>query len=165
GKGIRGPQGSGLLLGRADLIRAAAANGAPNAAVGRPCKVSKEDIAGLVTALELFLETDHRVAWERHLAEPRQIAAALGGLPGVEAVVHADAVWPTPIVLVVLDDATTGLTAQRVQEALRRGEPPIMVRPYRGGRLLVDTHNLRGAEAEVVARRLREELSRVPAGV
>src|SRR5207244_12722957 len=93
GKGIRGPQGSGLLLGRPDLIRAAAANGAPNAAVGRPCKVSKEDVVGLVTALELFLAADHRVTRERHLGEARQIAAALQGLPGVEAVVHDEEVW------------------------------------------------------------------------
>jgi D-glucosaminate-6-phosphate ammonia-lyase len=165
GKGIRGPQGSGLLLGRAEAIRAAAANGAPNAAVGRPCKVSKEDIVGLVVALELFMETDHRLAWERHLGEARQIAAALDGIPGVEAIVHDDAIWPTPIVLVALDERATGLTAARLQEALRRGDPPIMVRPYRGGRLLVDTHNLRGDEAATVARRMREELSRVPAGV
>jgi L-seryl-tRNA(Ser) seleniumtransferase len=165
GKGIRGPQGTGLLLGRADLVRAAAANGAPNAAVGRPCKVGKEDIVGLVTALELFLETDHRVAWERHRAEARQIAAALAGLPGVEAAVHDGDAWPTPIVLVALDERATGLTAPRLQDALRHGEPPIMVRPFRGGRLLVDTHNLRGDEAAIVARRLWEELSRVPAGV
>src|SRR5207244_11003241 len=85
GKGIRGPQGGGLLVGRADLIRAAAANGAPNAAVGRPCKVSKEDIVGLVTALELFLQDDHRADWDRHLAEARRIASAVEGLPGVEA--------------------------------------------------------------------------------
>src|SRR5262245_30473798 len=165
GKGIRGPQGTGLLLGRAESIRAAAANGAPNAAVGRPCKVSKEDIAGLVTALELFLKADHRAAWERHLAEARQVAAALAGLPGVEAVVHDEEIWPTPIVLVALDERASGTTSARLSEALRRGEPPIMVRGYRGGRLLVDTHNLRADEAAIVARRLREELSRVPAGV
>src|SRR5205823_13227431 len=162
GKGIRGPQGSGLLLGRADLIRAAAANGAPNSAIGRPCKVSKEDIVGLVTALELFLQEDHQAEWNHHLEEANRIASAIEGLPGVQAVVeNDDTVWTAPTILVAIDEAATGLTADGVVQALRQGEPPIMVRVFRDGRLLVDPHNLRGDESEIVARRLREELARV----
>ena len=164
GKGIRGPQGSGLLLGRADLIRAAAANGAPNAAIGRPAKVSKEDIVGLVTALELFLQADHRAEWDRHLAEARQIAAAVEDLPGVQVELEEDSsVWTAPTLLIRVDQAT-GLTSAGLVEALRQGEPPIMVRVFHDGRLLVDPHNLRGDEAEVVARRLREQLAGVAAG-
>ena len=59
GKGLRGPQDSGFLAGRADLIEAARANGNPNASVGRGMKVSKEAMAGLWKAIEVFLETDH----------------------------------------------------------------------------------------------------------
>jgi L-seryl-tRNA(Ser) seleniumtransferase len=51
GKGIRGPQSTGILVGRQDLIRAAALNNSPNAGVGRPAKTSKEEIVGLVNAL------------------------------------------------------------------------------------------------------------------
>lgn len=160
GKGIRGPQDTGLLLGRADLVRAAAANAAPNSAIGRPCKVSKEAIVGLVTALELFLQDDHQAEWERHLAEARQIAGTVAGLPGVRARVEEDwSVWTAPTVLVALDERATGLTPPRVEAALRRGEPPIMVRVFRN-ELLIDPHCLRGDEASVVARRLREELGR-----
>ncbi len=159
GKGIRGPQGSGLLLGRADLIRAAAANGAPNASIGRPCKVSKEDIIGLVAALELFVQADHDAEWERHQREADQIAAAIRGLPGVRARVEDDrSEWTAPTVLVGLDAGTTGLTPTAVMEALRWGEPPIMVRVFQGD-LLLDPHCLRGDEGAVVARRLREELT------
>jgi D-glucosaminate-6-phosphate ammonia-lyase len=158
GKGIRGPQNTGLLVGRADLIRAAAANGAPHAAIGRPCKVSKEAIIGLVTALELFLQEDHRAEWDRHLAEARQIAAAAAGRPGIRARVEDDwAVWTAPTVLVSIDPAVTGLTPAGVEAALRAGEPPILVRVFRG-ELLLDPHCLRGDEAVVVARRLREAL-------
>ncbi len=164
GKGIRGPQGSGLLVGRADLIRAAAANGAPNAAIGRPCKVSKEDIVGLVTALELFLAEDHDGEWDRHLAEARGIARAVDGIPGIQARIEDDrSVWTAATVLFGIDAARTGLTPPLVLEALRKGEPPIMVRIFRS-ELLVDTHCLRGDEARVVARRLREELSRGAGG-
>ena len=163
GKGIRGPQGSGLLLGRADLIRAAAANGSPNASLGRPCKVSKEDIVGLVTALELFLREDHQAEWERHLHEARQIVEAVAGLPGISARIEDDqSVWTAPTVLIGIDERETGLTANGVMDVLRHGEPPIMVRVFRGGALLVDPHCLRGDEVSVVARRLGEELARVP---
>ena len=67
GKGICGPQNSGLLAGRADLIEAAFMNylpaGAPRAGIARPAKVSKETIVGLVTAIELFLDSDHESVW------------------------------------------------------------------------------------------------------
>jgi uncharacterized pyridoxal phosphate-dependent enzyme len=161
GKGIRGPQNTGLLIGRADLIRAAAVNGAPNSAVGRPCKVSKEAIVGLVAAIELFLQDDHDAEWARHLEEARRILAAVAAIPGVQARLEDDrSVWTAPTLLLAID-ATTGLTPDSLMDALRRGEPPIMVRVHRG-ELLVDPHCLRGDEASLVARRLREELLRRP---
>lgn len=165
GKGIRGPQGSGLLLGRKELIRAAAANGTPNGAIGRPCKVSKEDILGLVAAVELFLKEDHQAEWDRHLREAQDVAEAIGGLPGVSVEVDDEqAEWPAPAVLIHLDEQATGLTPSALSRRLRQGEPPIVTRLHRNGPLLIDTHNLRGDEAQVVARRLREELAGVPAG-
>jgi D-glucosaminate-6-phosphate ammonia-lyase len=160
GKGIRGPQNTGLLVGRADLIRAAAANGAPHAAIGRPCKVSKEAVIGLVTAIELFLQEDHDAEWARHLDEARRILGAVDGLPGVKARLEEDrAVYTAPTLLLGTDPGVTGHTPDGIMHALRRGEPPIMVRVSRG-ELLVDPHCLRGDEASVVARRLREELLR-----
>ena len=61
GKGVLGPQSTGILCGRADLVEAAYLNGQPNSqGVGRAAKVCKEEIAGLVTALELFVDTDHQ---------------------------------------------------------------------------------------------------------
>lgn len=161
GKGIRGPQGSGLLLGRKDLIRAAAANGAPNGAIGRPCKVSKEDIVGLVTALELFLAEDWTIEWNKHLEEAQLIVAALDGLDGVTAIIDEDhSVWTTPTILVSLDKTRTGLTPDEIVARLLSGDPPIMTRAFQG-KVLVDPHNLRGDEAEIVARRLREECSKI----
>jgi L-seryl-tRNA(Ser) seleniumtransferase len=161
GKGIRGPQGSGLLLGRKDLIRAAAANGAPNGAIGRPCKFTKEDIIGLVTALELVLEEDWTIEWNKHLEEARLIVGALDGLDGVSAVIDEDhSVWTTPTILVTLDKARTGLTPDEIVARLAAGDPPILTRAFQG-KVLVDPHNLRGDEAETVARRLREECSKI----
>ena len=162
GKGIRGPQNTGLLVGRADLIRAASANGSPNSAVGRPCKVSKEAIIGLVAAIELFLQEDHEAEWTRHLEEADRILKTIAGIPGMRARLEEDrTIWTAPTILLAIDRGVTGLTPDSVMEALRQGEPPIMVRVHRGD-LLVDPHCLRGDEAIVVARRLREELLRRP---
>jgi L-seryl-tRNA(Ser) seleniumtransferase len=160
GKGIRGPQNTGLLVGRADLIRAASANGSPNSAVGRPCKVSKEAIVGLVAALELFLQDDHDAEWARHLDEARRILQAATGIQGVHPRLEGDrSVWTAPTLLLSIDPAVAGVSPEGVMKALRQGNPPIMVRVHRG-ELLVDPHCLRGDEASLVARRLREELLR-----
>src|SRR6266542_142584 len=60
GKGLRGPQSSGLLLGRKDLIQAAVLNNNPHEeAIGRPCKVGKEELMGLLAALEEYVHRDH----------------------------------------------------------------------------------------------------------
>ena len=58
GKGVKGPQGSGILCGRADLIKAAFANASPHQFIGRSMKVAKEEVIGLLTALQIFVEED-----------------------------------------------------------------------------------------------------------
>lgn len=59
GKAINGPQSSGILAGRTDLIRAARLNSSPNHSIGRTGKAAKEDIVGLMVALERYLDRDH----------------------------------------------------------------------------------------------------------
>src|SRR4030095_12632734 len=58
GKGIRGPQSAGMLLGRKELVAAARLNAPPNASIGRGMKVNKEEMLGMMIALELFLEKE-----------------------------------------------------------------------------------------------------------
>ena len=77
GKALRGPQASGLMVGRADLVEAARQNGAPYQRLGRPMKAGKEEIAGLVAAVDRFVHLDHDrlhaqwaatvTTWEEHL--------------------------------------------------------------------------------------------------
>src|SRR4029077_3115528 len=65
GKGLRGPQSSGLLLGRQDLIAAARLNNSPNSdSLCRTNKVNKEELIGMLIALELFLQRDHSATWK-----------------------------------------------------------------------------------------------------
>jgi len=164
GKGVRGPAGTGFILGRPDLIAAASANAAPNSAIGRVCKVGKEEIVGLVTALELFVAHDHAAEWQRHLTEAHLVTGAVADLPGVHArVVEDSTLWPSPAALIRFDAAINGLTPGAVMEALRSGEPPILTRLYPSGQpdaeLCVDPHCLRDGEAQLVARRLREAIT------
>jgi len=83
GKGIRGPQSTGMLAGRKDLIRAAVLNSSPNQGVGRAAKTSKEEIVGLVTALELFLTEDEETEMNRYREVCTSIVDAVRDLPGI----------------------------------------------------------------------------------
>ena len=94
-------------------------------------------------------------------AAAARIVAALDGLTGIEAVIEDDdSVWTAPTVLIRIDAEETGLTPEVVMERLRTGEPPILTRVFQN-KLLVDPHNLRGDEASIVARRLREECAKI----
>jgi D-glucosaminate-6-phosphate ammonia-lyase len=157
GKGLRGPQASGLVLGRSDLIAAAAANNNPNSAIGRPLKVGKEEIAGLVRAVELFVERDEaaeRRGWE---AIVHHVAAALAGRPGVRTEVVVDGRYARPSVLPVclihLDAAAPAEVARRLLE----GEPAVAVGSFDGG-VLVNPIAMVAGEEQVVADRLRQVL-------
>lgn len=161
GKGVRGPQASGLVLGRRDLIAAAAANNNPHSAVGRPQKVGKEEIAGLVRAVELFVahdEADERRAWERRV---RTVADALTGLPGVRAEVVVDGRYGRPPVLpcclVHLDEAALGTTREAVQQTLLQGEPAVALGGFPGG-LIVNPIGIVDGEETAIAQRLRQVL-------
>ena len=91
GKGIRGPQSSGLVLGRADLVAGCRANGSPNYAIGRPMKVGKEELAGLLAALEWTLGQDEPALLAGYEAMVQRWIAGLSGIPGV----HAERGYPS----------------------------------------------------------------------
>src|SRR5258705_12256048 len=92
GKGIRGPQSNGILAGRRDLVRAASLNASPNQALGRAAKTSKEEIAGLVTALELFMAEDESAEMKRYTDVCATIVEALADIHGLRVVVEQDPV-------------------------------------------------------------------------
>ena len=89
GKGIRGPQGTGILCGRADLVEAAFANASPHQFIGRGMKVAKEEIVGLLTALRLFLEEDEEAENRRYRQMAQRVVDALVEIPSLRVeVVH-----------------------------------------------------------------------------
>ena len=156
GKGIRGPQSAGLLLGRKDLIAAARANAAPNGnSIGRGMKVNKEEMLGMLVALERFLNLDHAALDREYQKRADVILKSLAGLPGLTAEITVPEVANhVPHVAIKIDEAAAGITGQDVSRKLREGTPSIGVRP--GQELLVGVWMMEPGEEKVVAKRLRE---------
>ena len=161
GKGVRGPQGTGILVGRGDLIEAAAANASPNHGIGRSLKVSKEDIVGLLAAVEVLLSRDEEEELGHWSDQCRYIVDALGELPGVMASVEWDGVeWVVPSAVIRLDSSGRGPTREEVVRRLRTGDPPIFIVPSPlPDTLFVKTMNLDDAEVELVTARLLDALA------
>ncbi|OLC47045.1 MAG: selenocysteine synthase [Acidobacteria bacterium 13_1_40CM_65_14] len=161
GKGLRGPQSAGLLLGRKDLIAAARLNAPPNGnTVGRGLKVNKEEMLGMLAAIELYLETDHEAEnreFEKRAEEIRKSAAAV---PGVKAEVFVPEVANhVPHVRISWDATAAGMTAADAVKALRDGEPSIGTRSE-GEALVFGVWMMRPGEEKIVARRLRQVLEK-----
>ena len=150
GKGIRGPQGSGMLAGRTDLIDAARLHAFPNSNLGRGMKVGKEEIVGLIVALNRWVDLDHEAVIENWNQKSRYLAERLQGIPGLTATYkpskkgYAD-------VEIAWDETVIPLTLKEAQEKLAEGTPKIMwFDPVFMTRCLQD------GEEVVVAERLRE---------
>jgi uncharacterized pyridoxal phosphate-dependent enzyme len=156
GKGIRGPQSAGLLLGRKDLIAAARANAVPNGnSIGRGMKVNKEEMLGMLIALERYLKLDHAALDREFQRRAEVVLKSLAGLPGITAAITVPEVANhVPHVAVKIDQAAAGITGQEVSRKLREGMPSIGVRP--GDELLIGVWMMEPGEEKVVAKRLRE---------
>jgi seryl-tRNA(Sec) selenium transferase len=161
GKGIRGPQSAGLLLGRADLIEAARLNTSPYSdSIARGMKVNKEEMLGMLVALELYMKRDHDAEWKEWERRIRIISDAIAGIPSVmtqtkvyeiaNAVPHLHVHW---------DQSKVRIAPVAVLEKLRAGEPSIEANPGTNAEeLVIGVWMLEPGEAEVVARRVREIL-------
>lgn len=159
GKGMCGPQSSGLVVGKKAYVDAVRMNASPNSGIGRGMKVGKEEILGLVTAVDLFLDgedADDRATWER---QANCVVRAVSGVEGVSAEVlrEGQPAAPdfAPRAYLTFSDAAT---IKPLMDRLKSGEPSIVVRRS-GNQVVVDPMTMREGEAEVVADRLKEALT------
>lgn len=161
GKGIRGPQSAGLLLGRKDLIAAARLNGPPNGnTIGRGMKVNKEEMLGMLAALEVYVRTDHAREQADFAKRAETIRAGAASVPGIRAEVFVPEVANhVPHVRISWDGAAIGMKAADVVTALRDGEPSIGTRSE-GDSVVVGVWMMRPGDDKVVARRLRQVLTK-----
>ena len=162
GKGLRGPQSAGLLLGRADLIRAARLNTAPNSdTMGRGLKVNKEEMVGMMVAVEQYLKRDHAADWREWERRVKLIAEALTGLPGLTTERFIPAIAnQVPHLRVRWERTTIAMTPEEVARRLREATPSIELVPEPDveGTVEIASWTFEPGEAEAVARRLREVL-------
>ena len=159
GKGIMGPQASGILAGKRELIEAARMQMSPNHALGRTCKVGKEEAIGLITALDLYAERDHAADLADWTRQAQMIVDDVNRVPGVRAFVeHNPRYRPVPSAAIGFAPDWSGLTPAHVATALRAGDPPVYVGATEDS-LLVNTHVLAPGEAELIAGRLRTALT------
>jgi len=173
GKGIRGPQCTGLLLGKKDLIDAAQLNNSPNSnTVGRAMKVAKEEIIGLVAAVDWFLKQDDAAMQAEFHKRAETIAERVQTVPTVQTRVFIPAVANhVPHLLITYDMNRVKLSASDVMQKMREGNPRIELNPATGGGpasaglpggnnvIVVGVWMLQPGEDQIVARRLQEVLA------
>jgi hypothetical protein len=159
GKGLCGPQSTGLIVGRADLIAAIARQGNPNQLIGRPMKVGKEEICGLVAAVEWYLALDFEALAARYEQQVQHVIDAVSDVPGVVARRDwpNDAGQPMPRALITLT-AEAPLTRDALQQRLLAGDPPIELSAAGADGVYVNPQNLRQGDEVLVADALRRAL-------
>jgi L-seryl-tRNA(Ser) seleniumtransferase len=156
GKDLRGPQSSGLVVGRKDLIEAIRMHGNPNQAFGRPMKVGKEEMMGLLAAVERYLKLDHD-ARERYCEMAVECwCDGLNDLPGVTATrdFPNEACQPLPRAKVVFADRM----GADVINALLAGDPAISVAAAGENGIYLNPMTLEPGQETIVLERLRELL-------
>jgi D-glucosaminate-6-phosphate ammonia-lyase len=165
GKFISGPNNSGLLAGKRDLIKLAHLNAYPFHGIGRGSKMSRETIVGLVTALKIYLELDEELLFEEWERKSNWMAEQLNEIPSirsgviVEKTVEDDeAMWP--LVFVDVEPKTSGVTGKGLAELLREGDPSVES-STRGNRLLINPEFLLEGDEVVITDRIREILTRI----
>ena len=159
GKGLRGPQSAGLLVGRKDLIAAARLNAPPNGnTIGRGMKVNKEEMVGVLAALDLYLAKDHAAERRDFDARAEAIRAGAAAVPGVKAEIFVPEVANhVPHVRIAWDSSAVAMSANDAVNRLRAGEPSIGTRAEDNA-LVIGVWMMRAGEEKIVARRLREVL-------
>ena len=162
GKGIRGPQGTGILCGRADLIAAAAAHANPAQMLGRPLKVAKEEVLGLVTALTMFLDEDEEAEMRAYRALAEQVVDALSEMPGLKiSLEHDEFDYLIPHAVIKFSPDWHGPSRNEIVKALETGETQIILHQLgQPDEKAVDPLNLTEEETATVISRLVEELTR-----
>ncbi len=158
GKGLQGPQSAGLLLGRNDLIAAATEGQSPYGGIGRGMKVGKEEIVGMVAAVERFLRVDHE-AEARHLDQRVSEMMKLIGKPeGIALSRYVPEIANAVPHLAMEFAEGRSVTAKQVHDRLLEGDPAIYTL-LRGPRtLMVSVWMMHGSEHRVVGKRLGELL-------
>ena len=161
GKGLCGPQSSGLVVGRRALIDAIAFHANPRMALGRPMKVGKEEIVGLLAAVKRYLALDHAAIMRVWEDQVQTVIAAFDGVPHVTArrSFPSEAGQPMPRAEIIFDEAGLGFTRDDILKRLRQGEPCIALAAAGTSGIFVNPQTLQPGQERIVCERLLEVIS------
>ena len=156
GKAIRGPQCAGLLIGRKDLVAYALLNNSPHEdTIGRSQKVGKEEILGMVKALELYLKEDHDALAREWQSRLERISNQLTKIPGVSTEFFTPDIANHVPHMRISWDARVPLEAKEVSKMLRNSKPAIAIGGGEGKPgLSLCSFMLQPGEDRIVAERL-----------
>jgi D-glucosaminate-6-phosphate ammonia-lyase len=159
GKFISGPNNSGLLAGRSDLVKLAHLNAYPFHGVGRGSKMCRETIVGLVTALKIYLELDEGPLFEKWERKAQWMADKIKKIPNIKAgvtyqtsVEEKEPMWP--LCYVEVDDEAIGMNARDLSKMLRDGDPSIEA-GARGNRLIINPEFLLEGDESIITDRIK----------
>ena len=164
GKGLRGPQSTGLLLGKKHLIEAARMNASPNGdTIGRGMKVNKEEMLGLMVAVEVYLKRDAKAEWSEWERRAKVIADSVKEVATAKTEVYVPPIANhVPTVRIKWEKDALNLTADAVRKQLREGKPAIEIVPGSSPaaaamqEISVGIWQLQPGEVDIVAKRLKE---------
>jgi D-glucosaminate-6-phosphate ammonia-lyase len=161
GKAICGPQSAGILFGRKDLIEAAKLNTSPYSdSIARGMKVNKEEMIGMMVALELFLKRGWDADWKEYQTRAKVIADSVSSLGGITTEVEVPEIANhVPHLHIRWDESRIRISPTEARKALLAGDPSIEVNPASNrNELVIGVWMLQPGEAQIVAKRLREVL-------
>lgn len=163
GKAIRGPQSAGILMGRADLIKAARLNAPPfGNNIGRGMKVNKEEILGMYAALDHYVKLDHDKEWKDWEARVAVIESAVKTIGGVTTTVTVPPIANhNPLLNIAWDTAKVKISSDDLALALRNGNPSVEIMKFSPNSINITVFMLKPGEDKIVAKRVQEELKKV----
>lgn len=158
GKGLCGPQSSGLIVGNKSLIEAIAFNGPPHPFIGRGMKVGKEELVGLLAAVEWYLGQNHeelQQSYEDQVTYYNEVFADIQGVT-VHRSFPSEAGQPMPRTEIKFDEEQLGITRNEILQHLAEGEPAIDIAGAGANGVLINGQTLMPGEVEIIAQRLKE---------
>ncbi len=164
GKCMRGPQAAGLLLGQKDILQAAWINSAPHHAFGRSLKVGKEEIMGMLAAVEMWVKRDHDAEWKQWEAWINYIGAEVTKVPGVttEILQPEDLSNHAPQLRIKWDGAALGINGKQVEDLLFKGRPRIIVGGSHGDSITIMPYMMMPDDHRIAASAIHAILAHPP---
>jgi L-seryl-tRNA(Ser) seleniumtransferase len=160
GKGIRGPQSAGLLLGKRKYIEAARMHTPPRGeTIGRGMKVNKEEVLGMLAALELYLQKDHKTEWAMWEAQIKLISDSALEIKGVETEIHVPKYANhVPSLRIRWNQNLVKITPNEVRDQLKNGHPSVQT-VGDNSTVGITTWMMVPGQERIVAKRVSEILS------